>query len=691
MKPFNYFSLLFFSFLILTSCNIEDPAEPTWNIEGKLPLVQSTYSALSLVNQNDSVAIADANGIIAYVYEDVFETIEIGDSLAFGDTASTLSFEVGKRISLPSFRDTSYQQLSDLADATGFTLDESQTDIERVENLQSRDYTLSVADAIKSVQIDTGDVIATIINNTGIAFEDLTVEIWNGESEQAMTSLGQVVFENIASGNTVSESLTLNGKTIYPVFLAKIVDGSIPAQAAASFHLSDSLNMVIARGDPFSFITADAKIPAQTPADTNAISVAGNDVISVRASLLKKGQIDITVKNNLPEEIRAHIQSASILFPDVLTEQNQPFEIPVENPQSAILSETADLSGTTIKASALQSRDVLTHAKYIFRLEVDAIDDFVTINSSDEVSANVTVSDLVAKSFEGTTKSISYEIETEPLRIDAFENLGENPQAKFYNPRVVAEFQNSVDFDISGSPTFIGKANSQAVALTALPVEIEKASSTGSGTVVFDSSNSNVSAFLEIFPTEIIASGAMTFNPNQEEGKAEDTSKVRMKLKVVVPMAFDATRIVFKDTTSVSANNTEDIDALSVSIICESEFPLSASFYMIFQDESRTTMQREDGSVFRLPRNDSIVINTAPLVISSINADFWESNGSKTSTNVVELDAEEIRLLEQAKYAATFVTADTKDGEDTRKVILKTTDKLQIKVVGNATYRVNQE
>jgi len=689
MKSFKFLLVSLFFLLAISSCDIEDPAEPTWNVKGTVPLINSTYSALSLINENDSVAIADANDIVAYVYEDVFETIEVGDSLSLNDTSSTLEFEVGKHIALPVFQDTSYQTLESISQQTGAALTEGSTNIDAaITGVQSNDYFLSIGNSIRYVHVDEGSVEFTLINNTGIDFTELTLDLKNGKSFSQLAKLDTLIFDNVPAGKTLTRSLKLSGKILYPYLSAKIKDGIIPAQHDVVVRLSDSLNVVVQRSDPFSFTETLAKIPEQHTTDEDSISITGDRVISLEKAKLKAGQIKISVKNGLPSAILENIRAATITFHDVVQSNGSALRVKVGNPQSPMVEEYSDLTNTTLQPSDRHQSNTMTHSKYSLDLTIGAIDDYVLITSTDIVTATVTSSDLISSYFLGTTQAIDYEISTDPLQIDAFEDLGENPQAKFYNPRLIAEFQSSVGFPISGKPTFIGKTEQSTHSLTPLPVNIPK---TSVGMIQFDSSNSNISEFLEFFPTEVEASGKMTFNPNAEKGEAYDSSKARVKLKVILPTVFDVTKIMFDDTSDVDITDTEDIAAFSVTLSAISELPLNASFYVTFFDAENQPLKLENGRDFRLPRNDSIQINMPPLITSSINSNFLESGGSIETKNLIDLTSEEIRLLEQAKYAATFITADTKEEDELRQVILKTTDKLHIKAFGSATYSVNKD
>jgi|GEM_PF-1842966 len=692
---------LLFVFLF-SSCTIEKPVEPTWEVKSTFPIINTEYSALSLINENNDIGRTDENGVLSLLYTKYFETIEVGDTLTIPDTFSILNFSVGENIEIPLFNANTSQTLGDIFEESGYDINdyEGNTEIPEpgISNLKSKDYYYKIED-YDYILISEGGINITLTNNTGITFENIVLEIYNrhlyidqfGDSTyvNGNTPLGIITFNTLIHGASETQFFNLANKTIQNDLTAKISNGSIPPQSGISISSSATVDISVQRSDVFDFAEAKTKLEAQVARDTSRLSVTGNDLVELEEAILKEGGFYIQLKNEVD------ITGTAQLISSEITLNSQPLNVPIDIPKKGKTNQSSTVDLTGYKITSQTKTDV----EYVFELNLDATDEYIIIKNTDSVRITANSENLTGSYFKGTIKPIDYDISKQSLAIDAFSKINSDFSLELFNPNVNASFLNSAGFGVEGNVEFKATNTQNATTkeikyLSGLPIDLSLQKN-GSQILHFDTLNSNLDEVFNILPNSVDLTGTVTVNPLQETGEVYDTNKVRLVLDILVPLALSVDSLSGHDTTKIGSYDTQDLSAMNLELTAKSQLPFRAKFRVDFYKPNDKAVILENGNPFSIPRADSAMaeINSSPLKVSTINPDFYESDGETENVLLFELNEEEIRALEQATYAIVNIKADSKTDAmgSTNKVIVKSTDKINLRAVGKVNYKVNQD
>lgn len=691
---------LLFVFLF-SSCTIEKPVEPTWEVKSTFPIINTEYSALSLINENNDIGRTDENGVLSLLYTKYFETIEVGDTLTIPDTFSILNFSVGKNIEIPLFNANTSQTLGDIFEESGYDINdyEGNTEIPEpgISNLKSKDYYYKIED-YDYILISEGGLNITLTNNTGITIKNIVIDIFNryfvyvandGDSVYVKEPLGNVTFNSLIPGASETQYFDLTNTKIQHELAAKISNGSIPAQSGISISSSATVDISVQRSDVFDFAEAKTKLEAQVARDTSRLSVTGNDLVELEEAILKEGGFYIQLKNEVD------ITGTAQLISSEITLNSQPLNVPIDIPKKGKTNQSSTVDLTGYKISSQTKTDV----EYVFELNLDATDDYIIIKNTDSVRITANSENLTGSYFKGTIKPIDYDISKQSLAIDAFSKINSDFSLELFNPNVNANFSNSAGFGVEGNVEFKATNTQNATTkeikyLSGLPIDLSLQKN-GSQILHFDTLNSNLDEVFNILPNSVDLTGTVTVNPLQETGEVYDTNKVRLVLDILVPLALSVDSLSGYDTTKIGSYDTQDLSAMNLELTAKSQLPFRAKFRIDFYKANDNAIILENNNPFSIPRADSAMaeINSSPLKVSTINPDFYESDGETENVLLFELNEEEIRALEQATYAIVNIKADSKTDAmgSTNKVIVKSTDKINLRAVGKVNYKVNQD
>ena len=61
MTPYKIQAINLTIIFLLFGCTIEEPAEPTWEVQTTFPVINSKYNAIKLLNENNDVGVIEEN------------------------------------------------------------------------------------------------------------------------------------------------------------------------------------------------------------------------------------------------------------------------------------------------------------------------------------------------------------------------------------------------------------------------------------------------------------------------------------------------------------------------------------------------------------------------------------------------------------------------------------------------------
>ncbi|MFN3394484.1 MAG: hypothetical protein ACK424_08015, partial [Candidatus Thermochlorobacter sp.] len=371
--------LLFFSF---ASCRIERPLTPVWDISGTFPLLNTNYTARSLIGKlNNPPLEITPSGDIQFVYDTAYRSVfDIGDSLSLtvSDTARTLAV---RRLRIPKFDVASSQSLGAIASESGISLPSGNTTLPRFEHLRSAPYTFSLEENIRFVNVIEGGIRLVISNNTGVRFENLRFDLRDLNQD---VSLGTTTLSSLNPGQTVRDSVMLPDRIFTGRLSVQLIDGVIPAQSA-TLNLSAPLTIRLQSTDTIAYREAEVRYQAQTLIEEGTVRATGGVVEKLRSGTFRRGSLMVRFINPLPLTGRTRL-----ILPTVVR-NGQIFDrdtlVPALQTATLIFDDFENWTINTIGDTAIPYRVITTVDPALVFTRVDANVAFTAIYRTMRIAA----------------------------------------------------------------------------------------------------------------------------------------------------------------------------------------------------------------------------------------------------------------------------------------------------------------
>jgi len=252
-------------------------------------------------------------------------------------------------------------------------------------------------DSFTSAVLSSGYLDVTITNNLFIPLgAPIYVDIKN--------SIGAQIFQltwatEIAAGDSATVTQDVSGMTLPGSMLVEVSGTSNGSQgqqvAVTTADLSSTFTVgLAARG--FQVTQASAVVPAQSITDTSSIMLDPSETV-VEEAVMSKGNLDITVTNNLPLTGTVRLTIPSLYFgsPDSTFKQN--FDLVT----GTFTVPTVDMAGWTM---AMDFADQYLDYHYLITT-ADTDPNSVTISQTDNVELDLGITDIYFSAVTGQIES----------------------------------------------------------------------------------------------------------------------------------------------------------------------------------------------------------------------------------------------------------------------------------------------
>ena len=252
-------------------------------------------------------------------------------------------------------------------------------------------------DSFTSAVLSSGYLDVTITNNLFIPLgAPIYVDIKN--------SIGAQIFQltwatEIAAGDSATVTQDVSGMTLPGSMLVEVSGTSNGSQgqqvAVTTADLSSTFTVgLAARG--FQVTQASAVVPAQSITDTSSIVLDPSETV-VEEAVMSKGNLDITVTNNLPLTGTVRLSIPSLYFgsPDSTFKQN--FDLVT----GTFTVPTVDMAGWTM---AMDFADQYLDYHYLITT-ADTDPNSVTISQTDNVELGLGITDIYFSAVTGQIES----------------------------------------------------------------------------------------------------------------------------------------------------------------------------------------------------------------------------------------------------------------------------------------------
>jgi hypothetical protein len=624
-----------------------------------LPLVNSTLEIKDLISALESDYIkSDDNGQLVLVFSDTLVDLKLEDLMEIPNQTQNYSVNL-EAISIPN------QSI-----AGGISLNDASDNFEPgIKTLIKNSNNTSIVISAPSGVMDIGSFTTTKafekFNYADFESGDITIELTNGwnvnldsvklalvtidQNSQVELVVDTFDFGSLNTGETKIVTRSLANKRLYSelevrIFSIEVLNSNDPVLIDLSQKLSYSCK-------------------------TENLKVIGGSIRVTETQKLKEEEIVVPFSFQNGEEIdKIVINSGSFDFDinyGIKANASIEISIPAVTKNNAAFNEiinlTSDYSNPTLlnKSFSLDGYEVdLTkinpgsnELKIIVKPSILTSSQYFDFNINDQVSVDVELNNMKIKLVEGYLGKSTVNITQNTADLD-FGNNDFLEYFSFKEPVIKLLFDNGLGLPLGLNIdlNLEGKNGNADLDLSSKLNNFVIAGAPSYGQMVTSTlliDNQIVEA-MDVKPNKATIGGSVVLNPaGKIKNFAQDTSKLRVRVDLEIPLYGTVDNYVFLDTLeqdmSEILKNVEDV-VLKTTII--NDLPINGSIQLYFADENYVVL-------------DSISNNKRLLIGAAIT----NSNGDLVSPtkliNDFELDKEKIERIKATKHIifSTLVTS----------------------------------
>lgn len=637
------FLLVSISFIV--SCTINEPYLPAWDTRVKLHFRSDQFSMSEILTENsfkDSLDAVLGDTLIYVSISDSTEPQVINeDDLAFKSDDDQIIEKIGD-IKLDSVEQgTPAVTMSELF--PGLTIEPGIT-IPPIPDATLTPPANTVRfDNYQSIVVKEGLMYLIFHNN--LIFEikpGLTISVFDSVTNLFVNDF--IFTEKISPGESKqSLPVELNNKTLFNVFR---LEYQIPIMGIGSRTLTQSdvnSNFVVDVSiASLTVSSATAKIPSQR-VDRIKASPLNTEDKSLKIAKIKKGKIFLEIENNFPLGANLKINILSMV-----DENEDSVIVNLDIPKGNTVLREIDLAGFTIRHHKFPGTAIVDSIHYNIVAVTDSSDGFITINSDEEITVNVSMDSTFVSYFEGGVSNL--EIPIDPVVQSDLIDFSDF-DGSFRLPDVVftLNFYNQINFDVDLDLTITGvnNNNNQQVVLNVLRTLLAGTSENPQLTVItLNGDNSTIVDLMAILPTSIKMEGKAVVNGTGSVALSDAiwsdyTIESPLKIKI------DSAIFVTTDMDSIASDDldndfresiTEDFSEVFININTENGLPLGSVFKFFLAADSTDLF------------NENIVDSTQKVIISAeLDAGETDQNGlvsqSANKTIILGLSQQQLQIF----------------------------------------------
>ncbi len=590
-------------FLTLVQCTIKKPEAPSWKTNMVIPLANKTWDMEELIEKlNQENLTTDSSGNPLFFYENVLDTVTIDASFAVDNVAETFAESLGI-IELDPIEETGFEiNLGDeFPGLPPGSFPDTSFDISQP---------LPPMGDFAAATVSSGNMVATIVNDFGIDLDTVIVTINDDSLGGQVTQYS--IPGGIPDGETSVDTIDLAGKTISNK-LSALIHCHTPG-APTDFTTADkTLSAGVGMPTGLNVSSATAVIPRISKSFGDTVEIVSDHEVT-RAEL-EDGQLMIDIRNNtaLPDTL-------SITIPGL---RNGPDSLVIDttiDPNSSVRI-SRDLAGYYLEPNGNQ--------ELVFTVDavVNSSGSFVTVNSTDDMSIDINVSNITLASVEGTIANTSADFDDIEEEIDiptGFDAM-QLPSAM-----LTLEITNSVNIPGSYSINIVhNNGRVKEVTGNVDPGTPENPVATTNEIALGD--------FMDPIPESITVNGSATFGG---VGSVTPNDYVIAKITISSPL-----EIIINPNDSIEGGWEDvkiDIDS---SVVDGFE---TAHFYATFTNRLPVGVTAEillGGDSASLYGNPEVTLGPISVAAGYVNPATGTVDSARASTNEIIMDADMIKVL----------------------------------------------
>ena len=401
---------------LILQCSIEKPAAPTWNVKLSVPLVNRHYDMANLIERIDEPYLKmDDLGNPSFYFEEELDTIRLVDRLRCDSTSASFKDTLGViDIATSESREILIQVTDFYTGDPGFVPPCSATIEEDLDTFSNFSH-ITASEAFATL---------TISNHLGIDLALVQVKIIDRAFSNTLHT--EFLTEGVDDGNSISQEIVLIDKTFSNSLGFEI---KIFSPGGEILTFEDKYLLVGFSLDSMRVTEGRAKVPSFELSDEEEILLPTRSIID--SAVIKNGELSLHLDNRT--NLRAVVQ---IHFPEIQKDDHDLSalcNLPASSSSDLILT----LDEHTLRPD--EGNRVTAQIRVWSPGSEDALVDF---HSSDSVTAEFTLSEVIFSQVCGI-------IESTRVEIDPIERELEIPpgfeSAHLTNASLSLEIHNGVD------------------------------------------------------------------------------------------------------------------------------------------------------------------------------------------------------------------------------------------------------
>jgi len=678
-------SILIVSTLVI-SCEINEPTLPNWDMNLSIPLFDTTYTMLDVIEKDSTILKPDytQQGLIVYSKSEQIETIQTKDKLTIEDFSTSSLTTIGSiKINDDSSKaDVGFEWMQQI-------LPPGQTstvfpEFDRPVSSQLDDF-----DNFESIKIESGTIQIKIQNHfpdfITFTIKGLTIKnvITNEIILQTNTQLNippnsivefpplsfnpDVLIKNQLKFETIVSTTGSNGNVV-----------QIPLKTFTIFVKTTNLVASEAR----------AKIPAQNPVtiDSNLV-IDENSPKPTKFKTIKieSGILNITLKNNLDIDANVYLE-----IPNLKSPTNSNFIINKLVTRKSIVKFVDNVSLSDYSLVSLDNNPT-NKINYKFTFNTLPSNDYRTIKKSDSFEADVYFGSISIKEFDGIIKPTVLEERRSSVKLDS-EDLQKTfsfSQIYFNKPIIELRLKSSPNtkLNIKITGRLEGKNSKGEISVINFNQNTLSTTTITERDSILRFNPDSLTNFFKKFsrlPDSIIFYAGGILNEKYQQVIVSNTTTLTGSSSFELPLDIgisdanyiDSLKLDFSDDTR---KNIRNLNTGELNFSIANGLPVSLSFTGKIYDENNNFL------MYFPPKqsNQDTVI--------SINGAITDANGnvvSKSNNNIkLILSYGDSDLLAKAKYMRVLVKLNTSRSNNL-PVKFRVSDDFKIRSYGTVNYRV---
>ena len=637
-KVYKYIAFLIISVALLFSCK-KDFDKPAWDIEVLAPLAKTTMDINNLIA--DSLIKVEADSSVVLVYQETLEQINLDSLMIIPDSTYTFSTTLDS-IKLGTITVVEHTSLGELAlkdieengiggigtlliaaDAAGVPILVTAIDSLSLDNVE-----INATQWFETMTLSKGVMDIEIENNYPIDITNVSFELRNAGTLELIASK---TFPSIPAGTTVTDTASLDGKTVNGNLIANITNMQSPGSTDSVYiDTSDAVITTIRVRDLIPF-SAVAVFPTQNILNKSENEKFGLDDVQLTKIIARQGFVKITAYNTVEDPMYFEYILAGASINDVPLHINA--VIPgASGGQPGVIDKYFDLTGYTLdlrgagyveqerydvygysSPTDLDGDSIISPYRYntFFYTMIGRIDstgNIINLSLADSFYVDVGLVDLIPEYAYGHIKQRNEQISGQQ-DIDIFKKVTSG-SLDLDDVNIALEISNEVGVEAELQINEIRSQNSKSGASTVLsvpasnnPMNVIKPDDPNSTAIPvtaavsalqLSKSNSNTPELIEIMPDIISYNIDVSINPNFPTpppiGDGDDFiyygTSLNADLNIEIPLNFVSDKLTLQDTADFKLGdpNVDNIAGGNLTLYIDNGFPMDATIQLYLLD-----------------------------------------------------------------------------------------------------------